>query len=352
MNKDLRDFSFIELSELFSSIGEKKFRAVQLFSWLHQKNAVSFEELTNFSKDMRKYLSDNFTINSLTIEDKQVSEIDGSVKYLFRTADNYFIESVLLRNPLESGERITICVSSQAGCAMGCTFCQTAKNGFNRSLNCGEILTQISLIRKDSGVNNSNVVFMGMGEPFNNYDNVIKAAHLMNDDRGFNISVRRITISTCGILPSIERFLDEKQPFKMALSLNDTDPEKRASTMPVERKYPMKSIIALLEKKFKTSKHRLTLEYVMRNDNTGMENIKDLKKMFKNISIKINLIPLNPGSHDHNKADQKQIDEFIKNIEKINVPVSVRKSLGQDIDGACGQLSGKKYEKEALCLNQ
>lgn len=350
MKENIKNFSYIELENYFLETGQKKFRAGQIFSWLYQRLAVNFEEMTDLSKTLRAELSARFSVCSLEILEKQVSAIDGSVKYLFKTIDDYYIEAVLLKNDSSDEGRLTICVSSQAGCAMGCTFCETAKTGFRRSLETAEILDQIALIRRDSSLVNTNVVFMGMGEPFNNYSNVIKAAHIMNNDHSFNISVRRITISTCGILPSLERFIDENQPFKLALSLNDTDSEKRAQTMPVERKYPLSEIIQMLEKKFKGSKHRLTLEYVMRKDNTSDEDSRRLKKMFKNVKIKLNLIPLNPGKHSHISADQKQIDEFIKSLQIMNVPVSVRKSLAQDIDGACGQLSGKKYEKEALCL--
>ncbi|MBN1500755.1 MAG: 23S rRNA (adenine(2503)-C(2))-methyltransferase RlmN [Spirochaetes bacterium] len=347
MKKNIKDLSYDEVLAFFTENGEKKFRAGQLFSWLYVKNAVSFEEMTDFSKELRALMEARFSVSSLNIEEKLVSQKDGSVKYLFRTHDDNYIESVLLKSASESGDRVTVCVSSQIGCAMGCTFCRTSRLGIIRNLSAGEILEQISLIRRDSGEKNTNVVFMGMGEPFNNYDEVIRAAKTINLDAGFNISVRRITISTCGILPAIERYLDEGHLFKLALSLNDTLHEKRLKNMPVENKYPVADVADLLRRKFPHGRNRLTLEYVMRDDNISKDDAVRIKKLFKNIPVKLNLIPLNPGADVSNIPSEKEINEFVDNLGIMNIPIIIRKSLGQDINGACGQLSGRKYKGAA-----
>jgi len=343
----IKDFTFEELLLLFTEMGEKEYRARQLFNWMYERNIESFDEMTNFSKDLRRRLSEKFILSPLALEDRLVSEIDGTEKYLFRTMDGHFVESVFLRNDGTDEGRLTICISSQIGCPMGCRFCETAKIGFIRDLSAGEILDQICHVRRLTGLKNNNIVFMGMGEPLMNYDNVLKAADIMNYSFGFHISVRKITISTSGILPAIERYIDEERPYNLALSLNDTLPEKRVKNMPVEKKYPFEKIARLLGEKFPASRNRLTVEYIMRKDNISAEDARRLKKMFKYARVKLNLIPLNPGKHDLPIPDQGEIDNFIKELEIMNVPVSIRKSLGQDISGACGQLSGKKYNNRS-----
>lgn len=339
----LKDYNFDELLEVFTSMGEKEYRVRQLFNWIYEKNVASFAEMTNFSKDLRSRLDEKFILSPLVLEDRLLSKIDGTEKFLFRTHDDQFIESVFLRNDGTDEGRLTICISSQVGCPMGCRFCETAKIGFIRNLTPGEILDQICHVRRLTGLKNNNIVFMGMGEPFLNYDNVIKAADIMNYTFGFHISVRKITISTSGILPAIERYIDEKRPYNLALSLNDTLPEKRVIHMPVEKKYPFEKIARLLEEKFPASRNRLTIEYIMRGDNISGDDARRLKKMFKYAHIKLNLIPLNPGKHTLPVPGEKEIENFLKELEIMNVPVSIRKSMGQDVSGACGQLSGKKY---------
>lgn len=346
MNTDnmqiIKSFSLEEAENYFLKAGEKRFRAKSLFTWMYEKNAVSFDEMTDFSKDLRKKLSEDFILNPLTLEDCIVSKVDGTEKFLFRTEDGHFIESVFLKNDTTDEGRLTVCISSQIGCAMGCSFCSTAQIGFIRNLEAGEILDQVCQVRKLTGLKNNNIVFMGMGEPFMNYDNVIKAATILNYSFGFHISVRRITISTCGILPKIERFIDEGHLFNLALSLNDTSSEKRKSFMPVENSWPMQKLADLFARKLPRAHNRLTIEYVMRRDNISREDARRLKKMFKYSRIKLNLIPLNTRNPEE-RPDESMVGDFLKELENVNVPVTVRKSLGLDIDGACGQLSGKKY---------
>lgn len=343
MNRQLiKNLSLSEVEDWFSSIGDKTFRGRQLFNWLYEKNVVSFQEMTNFTKALRSRLEEEFILTPLELEEHLVSPKDGTEKFLFRTRDGHYIESVLIKNEGNEEGRLTVCISSQVGCAMNCAFCHTGMLGFTRNLETGEILDQLNQVRRVSGLINNNIVFMGMGEPFMNYDNVLKAADIMNYSFGFHISVRKITISTCGVFPGIERFIDEKRPYNLALSLNDTEWDKRMVNMPVEKKYSFESIIELLRKKFPVSRNRLTIEYVMRKDNISREDAHRLKKMFRYGRIKLNLIPLNAGDHDIDVPTGEAMDDFIHELEIMNVPISVRKSLGSDISGACGQLSGRK----------
>lgn len=344
----IKNLTLEEAGHLFREAGEKEYRARQLFNWLYEINVASFSEMTNFSKGLRLLLDGRYLLPALTLEDRLVSKVDGTEKYLFRTHDDHFIESVLIKNEAKDDGRLTVCVSSQVGCGMACRFCRTAKLGLKRNLEAAEILDQLSQVRRVSGLINNNVVFMGMGEPFLNYDNVLKAADIMNYSFGFHISVRKITISTCGIRDALERFIDEKRPYNLAISLNDTVSEKRQWSMPVEKKYPMDDIIKLLNTKFPVSRNRLTVEYIMRSDNITPEDAARLKKMFRHNRIKLNLIPLNPGDHELEIPSPEEVERFVKDLEIMNVPISVRKSSGTDIEGACGQLSGKKY-RGAMC---
>ncbi len=348
MKKFIKDCDYNEVISIITDLGEKEYRAKLLFIWLYEKNITDFNEMTNFSKDLRSKFDERYIVSPLTLEDRQISSIDGTEKFLFKTIDNHFIESVLIKNDMnDEGSRLTICISSQVGCPMGCKFCETAKIGFIRNLTTGEILDQVCQIRRITGLSNNNIVFMGMGEPLLNYDNVMKTADIMNYTFGFHLSVRKITISTCGILPAIERYIDEKRPYNMALSLNDTDPEKRIINMPVEKKYPFKKIAEMLHRKFPVSRNRLTIEYIMRKDNISVDDAARLKKMFKYARVKLNLIPLNPGNHTLPIPSKSEIEAFVKELEIMNIPVSIRKSMGSDISGACGQLSGKKYKSNS-----
>ncbi len=342
----IKNHTLEEVRAIFLSLGEKPYRAEQLFNWLYEKNVASFDEMTNFSKELRSLLEERFVLSPLAIEDRMLSA-DGTEKYLFRTGDGHFIESVLIKNEGAEDTRLTICISSQVGCAMGCRFCETAKIGFRRNLRAAEILDQVCQVRRISGLKNNNIVFMGMGEPFMNYDNVMRAADIMNYSFGFHISVRKITISTCGLLEGIERFIDEKRPYNLAISLNDSSPEKRAAVMPVEKRNPVAAVAELLARKFPASRNRVTLEYVMRADNISRDDAARLKRMFRVGWIKLNLIRLNAGAHGMEIPSDEAVGRFIRELEVMNVPVSVRKSYGSDIDAACGQLSGRRYRGEA-----
>lgn len=347
--KFIKNYTIDELEDYFRSIGEKEYRVRQLMNWLYEKNVDSFHEMTNFSKELRGLLDDTFTVRALEFVERLVSRVDGTEKYLFRTHDGAYIESVLIKSDSSEEGRLTVCLSSQVGCAMGCRFCETAKLGFIRNLDTAEIMDQLCHVRRISHQRNNNIVFMGMGEPFMNYDNVLRAADIMNYSFGFHISVRKITISTSGVRAGIERFIDEHRPYNLAISLNDTMPEKRKRNMPVERANPFGDISVMLDKKFPASRNRLTVVYVMRQDNISADDAGRLKKLFRHNRIRLNLIPLNEGSHEYSPPSEEQIGRFVKDLEIMNVPITVRKSFGSDIFGACGQLSGKKYADAGGC---
>ncbi len=345
MKRIIKNFTLQEMEAYFVSKGHEKYRARQLYTWMYGKNCDSFDAVTTYTKSLRLQLAEEYILSPLQLEERVVSPADKSEKYLFRTHDNHFIESVLLKNDYHDEGRLTICISSQIGCQMGCTFCQTAKIGFVRNLETGEILDQINQVRRISGLENTNIVFMGMGEPFMNYDNVIKAAQIMNYTFGFHISVRKITISTCGILPRIKQFIDEGHLFNLAFSLNDTDPGLRMKSMPVERKYPYEQILALFKKSMPKAHSYLTIEYVMRDDNISEKNARRLKQLFHKSKVKINVIPLHTVENSDCPSPEK-IQKFISMLEKLDIPVMARKSLAYDINGACGQLSGRRYSNQ------
>jgi 23S rRNA (adenine2503-C2)-methyltransferase len=341
----IKNLSHDDVLEFIRSAEEKDSRTRQLFSWIYERNVSSFDEITDFSRSFRKLLSERFFISALECVDRKISSDGSAQKFLFKTLDGHFIESVLLNGNPEKEGWITICVSSQVGCAMGCSFCATARIGFIRNLDTAEILDQISQIRRITNLHNNNTVFMGMGEPFNNYDNVLRAAEIMNYSFGLHLSVRKITISTCGIFPGIKRFFDENRRFNLAISLNDTEPLKRSQSMPVEKVYSMQQIAEFI-RSVTPDNHggKITLEYVMRKDNISSDDAQRLKRMFGGTNFKINLIPLNPIDSSNDHPLQSDIDRFIKDCIKFNLPVNIRKSLGSEISGACGQLSGQRYD--------
>ncbi|MFC1669433.1 23S rRNA (adenine(2503)-C(2))-methyltransferase RlmN [Spirochaetota bacterium] len=340
MKEIIKNLGHDELVNFFKSTGEKSYRAKQLLNWIYARNVDSFISMTNFSKPLRHYLQDNFILNPLEVVKRLISEKDGTEKFLFKTHDDNYIEAVLIKNDGSDDGRLTVCLSSQIGCSLGCKFCHTGMMGFTRDLETGEIIDQLCHIRRMTGLENNNIVFMGMGEPFLNYDNVLKAADILNYSYGFHISTRKITISTAGIGDSIERFIDEKRPYNLAISLNDTVPERRRKYMPVEKKFPILEISKILEKKVPISRNRVTVEYVMRKDNISPDDADRLIDFLRNRKIKLNLIPLNMGKHKYDVPTEEEIDKFISHLEHKKLTVSVRKSMGSDISGACGQLSG------------
>jgi 23S rRNA (adenine2503-C2)-methyltransferase len=334
--------SLSELEKIIENLNEKKFRAKQIFDWIYKKNASDFDEMSNLSKDFREKLKSKFYLRSMEIAEE--SDIGDSVKYLWKLYDGQYVESVLML----SEKRNTVCISSQVGCAVDCKFCATGRMGFKRNLNAGEIIEQILNIRdrlNDERV--TNIVFMGMGEPMLNYDEVVRAAELFADENAFGISTRKITISTSGILPAIYRYADEKQPYRFAISLNEVDQKRREISMPISKKWPISDLLKVAKYYTKQTGNRITFEYVMVKDqNISEKDAKDLMKMTNNLNCKVNLIPCNTDLPEYPRPNDLEIESFLKILEPATSPILLRRTRGRKIDAACGMLHNKFIEKK------
>ncbi len=332
---DLKNFDLEELEAFIARHGKERYRAKQIFKWLYQKGAVSFEEMSNISKDLRRELADSAWISDLGPEVVEVSA-DGTRKYLFRLADGNTIESVLI--PEE--DRNTLCISSQVGCAMACEFCLTGTFKLVRNLSSAEIVNQICAVRKETEV--KNLVFMGMGEPLANLDNVIRALRIITCDDGLQFSTRRVTVSTAGLVPEMD-LLGQAVTVNLAVSLNATTDEQRDSLMPVNRRYRLKELLAACKRFPLPGRRMITIEYVLINGvNDSLDDAKRLVKLISGIPCKVNLIPFN--EHEgcaFKKPAQQAIDIFHKHLLDKNFTVITRSSRGTDISAACGQLKGK-----------
>lgn len=324
-----------EMESLIESIGQPKYRAAQLFNWIYKRGMLAFHEMTNFAKPLRQQLADLAEIGHVSVE-KQVTSTDGqTTKFLFKLKDGLCVESVFMID----GKRRTVCLSSQVGCALGCSFCATGKMGFQRNLSAGEIIDQLLTIQKTLNVEVSNIVIMGMGEPLLNYDEVIKACDIISHDKGIAIGKRKITISTSGIVPGIKRFTDESQRYKLAISLNFADDAKRSQLMPINKKYPLHELINAARYYAAKSRHRITFEYVMiAGVNDRIEDASKLAKLINGLKCKINIIPFNSIDENQCPPSEETINAFIKPFLNMNVVISVRRSKGVDIGAACGQL--------------
>ena len=337
---DIRSLQYDELINWCEQIGEKKFRAAQIYDWLHVKMVDSFDEMTNLSKNLRQKLNDNCECISLKMIDVQISKIDGTRKYLFELPDNNVIESVWMK--YKHGN--SVCISSQVGCRMGCRFCASTLDGLVRGLKPSEMLEQIYQIQKHTGERVSNVVVMGTGEPFDNYDNLIKFIKMLTDEHGLHISQRNLTVSTCGIVPNIKRFADEEFSVTLALSLHASNNEKRKSLMPVANKYNLDEILEACDYFYDKTGRRVTFEYsLVGGVNDTDQDAKELISMLKGKNCHINLIPVNPiKEREYVQSDKKVIENFKNKLEKSGINVTIRREMGRDIDGACGQLI-KRY---------
>lgn len=337
---DIRSLQYDELINWCEQIGEKKFRAAQIYDWLHVKIVDSFDEMTNLSKNLRQKLNDNCECISLKMIDVQISKIDGTRKYLFELPDNNVIESVWMK--YKHGN--SVCISSQVGCRMGCRFCASTLDGLVRGIKPSEMLEQIYQIQKHTGERVSNVVVMGTGEPFDNYDNLIKFIKMLTDEHGLHISQRNLTVSTCGIVPNIKRFADEEFSVTLALSLHASNNEKRKSLMPVANKYNLDEILEACDYFYDKTGRRVTFEYsLVGGVNDTDEDAKELISMLKGKNCHINLIPVNPiKEREYVQSDKKVIENFKNKLEKSGINVTIRREMGRDIDGACGQLR-KRY---------
>lgn len=340
---DIKSLTLEELRTELLGKGEKAFRADQLYQWMHEKLAEGFSEMSNLSKAFREWLETEYEYVTLEIVEVQRSKLDGTCKYLFRLPDGHVIESVLMR--YHHGN--SVCISSQVGCRMGCRFCASTIGGLERNLRPSEMLEQIYRIQKDSGERVSNVVVMGTGEPLDNYDNLVRFIRLLSHEKGLNISQRNITVSTCGIVPGIRRLAEEQLTITLALSLHAVTQEKRRELMPIANRYDLSEVLDACGYYFEKTGRRLTLEYsLVSGVNDSEEDAKALSKLASPLRAHVNLIPVNPVTErNFVQPKEKIIDNFKKNLEKYGINATLRREMGRDIDGACGQLRRKYLEQ-------
>jgi len=345
---DIKSMSLPELEAAMESLSEKSFKAKQIYEWLHKKMVSDYEDMTNISKTLRKKLACMYPLNIMEIAEVQESKIDGTRKYLFRLADGNVIESVWMQ--YKHGN--SVCISSQVGCRMGCVFCASAIGGLTRNLRPSEMLEQIYQIQKHTGERISNIVMMGTGEPLDNYEQVIRFISMISDEKGANISQRNITISTCGIVPKIRMLAEEKLQVTLALSLHAPTDEKRQELMPVARQYQVREVIQACQYYYKKTKRRLTFEYsLVAGKNDLPEDAKQLAQLIRGLNCHVNLIPINPvRERNFVRSDKKNVEKFKNKLEKYGINVTIRREMGRDIDGACGQL--RKRYLGVLELNQ
>ena len=332
---DIKSMTKDELKNLMTELGEKPFRAKQIYSWLHEHLVTSYDEMGNIPGKLKEKLKD-YPIAALEMVDEQVSAIDGTRKYLFRLSDGNVIESVLMR--YKHGN--SVCISSQVGCKMGCRFCASTIGGWTRNLLPSEMLDQIYRIQSITGERVSNVVVMGTGEPMDNYDHIVRFVHLLSDENGLNISQRNITVSTCGIVPKIYELAKEKLQITLALSLHAPNDEKRQELMPIAQRYSMDEVLDACRNYFQETGRRITFEYsLVKGVNDQPEDIRELTAILKHRNCHLNVIPVNPiRERDFQKPDSKNAQEFKNKLEKNGINVTIRRERGSDIDGACGQL--------------
>ena len=340
--KDIASYSFEELQEEMLAIGEKGFRSRQIYSWIHEKLVDDFEEMTNLPKALRQKLEAAYEIRRVEMEKRQISKIDGTNKFLFCLKDGNMVESVLMK--YKHGN--SVCISSQVGCRMGCRFCASTLDGLERNLTPSEMLRQVYQIQKITGERVSNIVIMGTGEPLDNYDNFLKFIHMVSDEHGLNISQRNITASTCGIVPNIRRLAEEKLQITLALSLHGSNQEKRRSLMPVANKYELHEVLEACDYYFEKTGRRITFEYsLVHGVNDTPEDAKELMGILKDRNCHLNLIPVNPiKERNYEKPDKKSAENFKNKLEKSGINVTIRREMGADIDGACGQLRRRYVE--------
>lgn len=332
-----------QLETILVELGEKPYRARQLHQWLYQKKAHDFAMMSDLSHKLRRQLAAQFQIHCLQLEQQLTSAIDGSIKFLWQLHDGAKIESVYM----VEGKRRTVCLSSQVGCPIGCIYCATGSMCWKRNLTTGEIVDQLLLINSLVAAPATNIVFMGMGEPLLNYDAVMQAAQIFNHEIGVGLAARRITISTAGLIPAIERYIAERRPFKLAVSLNATTSEQRQYLMPISQRYPLTQLLAVLKKYTRTSHKRVTFEYVLiRGVNDSQQDARRLVQLLSPIPCKLNLIPYNPNPFfSFQPPSEAELNAFIQEVYRAPFAVTVRRSKGSDIAAACGQLYAQHSAK-------
>ena len=351
--KNIKDYNLEELKDELIALGEKKYRAEQIFKWLYVDKVKEFDEMTNLPLELREKLKKEYTMCNYNILRKQESS-DGTKKYLFDVLDGNAIETVLMQ--YHHGK--TICVSSQIGCKMGCKFCASTGIKFVRSLSAGEIVEQILAVEQDIGEKISNVVFMGIGEPFDNYDNVMHAIKIINNQKGLNIGARHISISTSGLVPMIYKFADEELQCTLSISLHATNNEKRNSMMPVNYMYNIEELMKACRYYIEKTNKRISFEYALAKDNNdNLADAKELVKLLKGMLCHVNLIPINKIENGkYTKSTNENIIKFRDYLNENGIVATIRRELGSDIDAACGQLRRKNIEKNfkvwyKLCRN-
>ena len=340
MKEDLKSMSLSQMEQAFSALGEPKFRAKQVFTWLH-RGARSFDEMTNLSKPLRAKLDGIYEITAPEVARKQVSQKDGTIKYLWRLSDGNCVESVVMQ--YHHGN--TVCISSQVGCRMGCAFCASTIAGKVRDLRPSELLDQVLFTQLDSGLPVSNIVLMGIGEPLDNMDNVLRFLELVNSPHGMNIGMRHISLSTCGVVPGIDALADRQLQLTLSVSLHAPDSETRSRIMPVNRAYDVETLFAACHRYFQKTGRRISFEYAMIdgvNDHDWQAEL--IAKKLKGMPGHVNLIPLNDVVESPYKPSRR-IGAFQQKLESLGVTATVRRSLGGDIDASCGQLRRKEMQE-------
>lgn len=341
--KNIKDYNLEELKEELEQIGEKKYRAEQIFKWLYIDKVKEFDEMTNLSLELRNKLKENYNMCNYKILRKQEAS-DGTKKYLFDVLDGNAIETVLMQ--YHHGK--TICVSSQIGCKMGCKFCASTGIQFVRNLTAGEIVEQIIAVEQDIGDKISNVVFMGIGEPFDNYDNVMKAVRIINHQKGLNIGARHISISTSGLVPRIYDFANEELQCTLSISLHSSNNEKRSSMMPVNNRYPIEELMKACKDYIAKTNKRISFEYALAKDNNdNLDDAKELVHLLKGMLCHVNLIPINKIENGkYTKSTNENIIKFRDYLNEKGIVATIRRELGSDIDAACGQLRRKNLKNQ------
>ncbi len=336
---DIKSMTKEELSTALNEINLPKFRANQVFSWLHQKGVSSFDEMTNLSKDLRVLLSETFEIRSCEIETKRVSKEDGTIKYLFRLIDGEYVESVLMKYKYG----YSLCVSTQVGCRMGCKFCASTLGGVVRNLTASEILSQVHSAQNDENIRVSHIVLMGMGEPLDNWENVKRFLFLVNCEDGLGLSMRNISLSTCGIVSKIYELMDINLQLTLSVSLHAPNDKIRSELMPINKKYNVNELIKACRDYTKKTSRRISFEYSMISDVNDTDRCaEELSSLLKGMLCHVNLIPVN-NVRENNfiKSDKNRLARFVSILEKNNINVTVRRTLGKDIEASCGQLRKK-----------
>ena len=340
--KNIYGITFEELENYFIEKNDKKFKATQVFDWVYKKRINNFEDMRNVSKETIKTMKDDFYFGKLEIIDKK-EDVDVA-KYLFRLKDNEKVEAVLMYHDYGN----SICISTQVGCNMGCKFCESGRLKKVRNLEVHEMVSQILMVEEETNKRISHIVLMGIGEPFDNYDNVIKFIDIVNSDKGIAIGSRHITVSTCGIVPKIKEFINYDKQVNLAISLHEPNNEIRNKIMNINKAYPIEEVISVIRDYITKTNRRVTFEYIMLKGVNDSESCAlELSRLLKGLNCYVNLIPYNETSHiEYKKSNQESIMKFYDVLKKNNINVTIRKEFGKGIDAACGQLRAKEVNKE------